>query len=256
MKRIFPRRAFASFPPYQYAMRQSVSSGSGGRGSLLAGQKMFAPVRVCPEICRQGVGFLHGVAPRQRPALRRIGSLQNFPVPYHEPDGKRIAQARQTAQEQRQLIRRDPGIDNGAPDRKSSLRQKACQACAAELAAVGRVQTGDAAALQPVCDLVHRFLHGNKVLARSAVAVIDDLQHMELLRQQCHRIGERSVRLCRARQKQQRSFPLFSVFQDPHTLTAGFYFRASMHSQSFSFLWISMSWKPACSSAACSCTSR
>lgn len=68
------------------------------------------------------------------------------------------------------------------------------------------------------CYLVYCRLHGDKVFSRFAVAVIDDLNHMVILRKQTNRVGERPLRLRRARQKQQRLFMSFSIFQSSHTI--------------------------------------
>ena len=58
--------------------------------------------------------------------------------------------------------------------------------------------------VQPIRQLVNGLFHGNKILFRCAVTIVDDLQDMVRLRKQCYRIGKRPFRLRCTRQKQKR----------------------------------------------------
>ena len=140
--------------------------------------------------------------------------------------------AGETAQNQRHPIRRNACINNGALDRDFSQGEKACQTRTAQRTAICRVQVGNAARLQPICYLVYCRLHRDKVFSRFAVTVIDDLNHMVILRKQANRVGERPLRLRRARQKQQRLFMFFSIFQSSHTIRplvfAALFFRITL----------------------------
>lgn len=100
------------------------------------------PAGIGPQIRRQRVILLRGVAPRQRPSLRQIGRLQGPPASCDEPEAQAVPQTRQAAQKQRHPIRRDSSIDDRALDRDFLHGKEPRQARAAQGAAICREPAG------------------------------------------------------------------------------------------------------------------
>ena len=83
---------------------------------------------------------------------------------------------------------------------------------AAQGASVSRIQMCNTMVPQPIRHFIHCCLHGIKLLFCFAVAIIDDLHHMVILRQPRYLIGKRPLRLRCTRQKKQRLFMFSSIF--------------------------------------------
>ena len=109
-----------------------------------------------------------------------------------------------------------PASMTARPTGISPQGQEPGQAGPTQGAPVSGIQPMNTVPMEPFRHLVHRFLHGDEILAGFAVTVVDHLQHMKPLRQKRHRIGERLRRFRRAGQKQQRLFLFRSVFQNSH----------------------------------------
>ncbi len=119
---------------------------------------MDSLVRVGLQVCLDGVVFLFRIVTRQREALRWEGRFQHLAVPRCELERQNVARKQQLSDKIRQLVRCDAAVDDRAPDRQLAERQKPRQARAAERAAVGRIEAGDAVRAKIVCDLIDRLL--------------------------------------------------------------------------------------------------